>query len=433
MKPVIVSETSGLIILFSLFCFAHPTFNDDSLPDQSEDSSEPITYKQQVEYVHRTRQQLLETEIISRATQLRSQAGAILRIIHDPSNNEKCPGDKSVLSEGRILYIVQTISEGENYPEWRGASLPELIANVAEICFTGDVVSTLFKLAKQGSGEIPSIDYVYDTLRTEGIISPCEPEFNRRKISLYLTGGDPYFLQVYKATYNVSRIARQSAPIRTLNEKIHFIILEVKKTYGEQRRFAQPQEIVETIQVRVAQYQHTLIPDDVIFLVIETLPSIEGELTAEKVIRQLEINFTRETQGERERLGRSTTASDVRTRAIEMFIIDPDAEEFPENRITQILSPEGNKPAPSGNIGSIAEYDMARVEVSNDGTLEIVQPTFGDAVSEHIARACHKAMDFFGIRRMLAPKTEDPWKGQEERRAWLKKHISHGHRGGPKR
>ena len=309
------------VILFSFVCFA-------------ESPSRLLTYKQHIEYVFQARRKLLESGGLTNSTPFPVQAQFVLREIDNPSQAQTYPGDKRALSIDRIQFIITSINVGETQVRGVPVNSEEFIQCAAENCFVGEVVGVVFDWKKTKPTIPPSIAGVYDTLVEKFIIAPHEPEFNGRKINLFLTGRDPHFNEVLAATLNHLVLSIQNTPLQPLSERVELIIEEVRDYVGEQRVFEQPREVAATIEPYLSNQHDLNIPLDIIQLVIETFASIEGDITPEKVIQQLETNFTNETRNERSAVKNPTTAADVRARALEMHIIEPEMAnlESPEQK-----------------------------------------------------------------------------------------------------
>ena len=66
---------------------------------------------------------------------------------------------------------------------------------------------------------------------------------------------------------------------------------------------------------------------------------------------------------------------------------------------------------------------MQGVVVNGDGTITMPMPTVGDVLRSKLCRAGQRALKAIGLRRGEPAAVEDPWKGREKERAFLREHI----------
>ena len=320
------------IIFFSLFVWAGV---------QPQEQSQLIIYRQQIGYVYLARAMLFADRSMTHTSVISVQARIICEFLHDQENEHRFPGDKRSLSADRIGHIVETFNQIESISSSLSpSSFAHLLETAADTHFIGEVVEIVLPKIMENRGVRIDPQVVYDTLAAQSIIGPDEPEFNLAKIQNFLEGRNEDFKSSLVQTLEYFTVIKEGGKQGTslpLNQKVSLVLEIIKRDYPQGMPSNQLQAFSEGIEVMITDKHRVHVPNDIILLILEARNSVGSEPTVEKVIQQLEINFTRETKGERLALGHTTTAADVRERAINMGIIDQDAQEFSESRITGIL------------------------------------------------------------------------------------------------
>ena len=131
--------------------------------------------------------------------------------------------------------------------------------------------------------------------------------------------------------------------------------------------------------------------------------SSENDLSVEKIKNILDIRLTLEQEG---------TENDIVQNIIDRLLI---AEESAKDKPLT--------PRTRGGSGHGVEFTMQGIVVNGDGTIAMPMPTVGEVLRSKICRAGQRALRAIGIRRSEPAAVEDPWKGREKERAFLREHI----------
>ena len=133
--------------------------------------------------------------------------------------------------------------------------------------------------------------------------------------------------------------------------------------------------------------------------------SNENDLSVEEIKNILEIRIALEQEG---------METDIVQNILDRLLIEETAHD--------------KLPARRGGGGHGVEFTFQGVVVNDDGTLVMPRSTVGKDFRDTVIQAGQRVMDFLGVRRVKGPQTENPWKGQEKRRAFLREHMTHPRR-----
>ena len=97
------------------------------------------------------------------------------------------------------------------------------------------------------------------------------------------------------------------------------------------------------------------------------------------------------------------------------------SERVSKLRHSGAVGTSGSQPGDAGIKHT--EFDMTGLEVTGDGESAMPMPTVGDVLRSKICQAGQRALKAIGLRRGEPAAVEDPWKGREKERAFLREHI----------